>query len=67
VCGYKNQELKLSDRECVCFVCGARQDRDIKEGKTCCFMGLLTLRTVGLDRSKLRPVEGAKGSVEDGE
>lgn len=28
VCGHKNTELALSDREWVCPVCGTSQDRD---------------------------------------
>ena len=29
VCGYKKQDLKLSDREWICPKCGTRHDRDI--------------------------------------
>jgi len=29
VCGVKNEELVLEDRECVCSNCGVKHDRDI--------------------------------------
>lgn len=29
VCGYKKQDLKLSDREWICPICGTKHDRDI--------------------------------------
>ena len=29
VCGYKKRDLRLSDREWVCPICGTKHDRDI--------------------------------------
>ena len=29
VCGYKKRDLRLSDREWVCSICGTNHDRDI--------------------------------------
>ena len=29
VCGYKKQDLKLSDRSWTCPICGTKHDRDI--------------------------------------
>ena len=33
VCGHKNEELKLSDREWTCSQCGTRHDRDVNAAR----------------------------------
>lgn len=72
VCGYKNENLKLSDRKWKCPNCGTEHDRDynatlnlLKEGLKH-VKGSLTLRAVGLERPELTPVESAVALVEAG-
>jgi putative transposase len=74
VCGYKKEDLKLSDRKWKCPKCGALHDRDInaalnllKEGlKQLKKKGSPTLWAVGLEQSELTPVERANALVEAG-
>ena len=72
VCGYKKQDLKLSDRTWICPVCGTKHDRDynatlnlLREGLKH-LKGSLTLRAVGMERPELTPVESAIALVETG-
>jgi len=51
-CGYKNEELKLSDRKLVCPKCRAEHDRDINAVKE-----FVKKRALGIDYPKLMPVE----------
>ena len=55
VCGYKNNELKLSNRFWTCPVCGSHHDRDVNAS--------LNLYKVGLERSEFKPVEKRKASM----
>ncbi|WP_411376629.1 IS200/IS605 family element RNA-guided endonuclease TnpB [Desulfurobacterium thermolithotrophum] len=72
VCGYKNENLKLSDREWVCPNCGVKHDRDYNSTLNLLKEGIkklkesLTLRAVGVERSELTPVESANALVEAG-
>lgn len=48
-CDFKNQNLKLSDREWTCPKCGITHDRDINAAKN--------IKKIGRDTAKLKPVE----------
>ncbi|WP_457679269.1 zinc ribbon domain-containing protein, partial [Thermovibrio sp.] len=72
VCGYKNENLKLSDRKWKCPNCGTQHDRDynaslnlLKEGLKH-IKGSLTKEAVGLERPERAPVESAALLVEAG-
>ena len=42
-CGYKNENLKLEDRDWVCPVCGEHHDRDVNAARNLRFYGLWLL------------------------
>ncbi len=67
VCGYKNENLTLKDREWTCPVCGTRHDRDLNATINLLKTGLASLnQAVGADCPELMPVEGAVASCEAG-
>jgi len=47
VCGYKNEELKLSDRQWICPECGTIHDRDVNASVNIRNIGLSTAGTAG--------------------
>lgn len=49
ICGFKNNELKLHQREWKCINCGTRHDRDVNAAKN--------IAKLGQDMSKVKPVE----------
>jgi len=51
VCGYKHNELKLSDRYWQCPICGAYHDRDINAS--------INLYKIGMEQPEFKPVEHA--------
>lgn len=55
ICGYIKKDLKLSDRQWVCPVCGAHHDRDINAS--------VNLYRIGQELPEVTPVE--RGSVDD--
>ena len=54
-CGYIKKDLKLSDRQWICPVCGTHHDRDINAS--------VNLYKIGQELSEYTPVE--RGSVDD--
>ncbi len=59
VCGFKKEDLKLSEREWECPECKAKHDRDYNATLNLLREGLTYLkRVVGVDCSELMPVEG---------
>ena len=51
VCGYKHNELKLSDRYWQCPICGTYHDRDINAS--------INLYKIGMEQPEFKPVEHA--------
>lgn len=60
VCGYKNNELKLSDREWLCPICKTKHDRDINAAINIKNIGLSMLGTNRINAygDIIRPLKG---------
>jgi len=56
-CGVINSSLTLKDREWTCSACGARHDRDVLAANNIKHFGLLKQNKIGLEESKLTPME----------
>ena len=52
-CGYKNEDLKLEDREWICPVCGEHHDRDVNAAKNLRFYGLWLLDKITVSSTGL--------------
>lgn len=66
VCGYRNQNLRLSDREWLCPVCGTKHDRDINAGKNLLLYGLTRLKGGRVGTTRTYACGGAGSSDEAG-
>ena len=47
-CGWKNNDLKLEDREWKCLECGTHHDRDKNASKNLLKEGIKQLRSLGM-------------------
>lgn len=54
ICGHKNKDLMLSDRQWICPSCGSKHDRDHNAGQNLQKYGLEWL---GLGQPEFKPVE----------
>ncbi|MDN5338574.1 MAG: putative transposase [Thermotogaceae bacterium] len=66
ICGYKKEDLKLSDREWICPVCGAKHDRDINAAKNLLQYGLAHLKGSRAGTARTDACGGAYSSDEAG-
>jgi len=60
VCGYKNKELKLSDRAWTCPECGTSHDRDINAA---CQYQKYRIRNIGLNTAGTAGIQACGESV----